>query len=377
MRLIFILMNKYLKLAGKIDWIMVVAVVLLISLGLLLIYSTSASASGMFDYANLKKQILAVAIGIIFFILLVFIDYKLFKNFAYFLYILMIVLLVAVLIFGSEIRGTKGWFNFGFFQFQPAELAKIILLIILAKYFASISGKLSMFRHIIISGIITFIPVGLIMMQPDFGSALVLVFLWFVMLFISGIKRNYIAILGGSGTFIGWIVWQFVFKDYQKERILTFLHPNRDPLGSGYNIIQSKIAVGSGGLLGKGLGYGSQSQLKFLPAQQTDFIFAALSEELGFFGGLLLLTLFFILLLRIINISKNSRDEFGLMIGIGAVLILIFQILVNVGMNMGLLPVTGIPLPFVSYGGSSLISILILMGILQSVYVRNKGLTFE
>lgn len=370
-------MNKFFRIFKKIDWVKSVVIVLLISLGLLLIYSTSGSASGSFDYTNLKKQILAIIIGAVLFFLFTYFDYKIFKNYAYFLYILMMVMLLAVLLFGSEIRGTKGWFNLGFFQFQPAELAKIVLLLILAKYFASISGKLSMFRHIIISGLITLLPVFLIMLQPDFGSALVLLFLWVVMLFISGIKRSYIAVLGGSGFFIGWILWHFGFKDYQKDRILTFLNPNSDPLGSGYNIIQSKIAVGSGGLLGKGLGYGSQSQLKFLPAQQTDFIFAVLAEELGFFGGILLLVLFFILLARIINISKNSRDEFGLMIGIGATLILIFQILVNVGMNMGLLPVTGIPLPLVSYGGSSLISVLLLMGILQSIYVRNKGLSFE
>lgn len=370
-------MNKFIKILRKIDWIACIAILLLVSLSLLLIYSTSTSTSGSLDYTNLKKQILAISIGIVLFFLLVFVDYKIFKNYAYLLYGLMILTLVSVLIFGSEIRGTKGWFNFGFFQFQPAELAKIVLLIILAKYFASISGKLSIFRHIIVSGLITLLPVALVMMQPDFGSALVLLFLWIIMLVISGIRRSYLFILGGSGTLLGWILWQFIFKNYQRERILTFINPNRDPLGSGYNIIQSKIAVGSGGLVGKGLGYGSQSQLKFLPAQQTDFIFAVLSEELGFIGGVLLLVLFFILLIRIVNISKNSRDEFGLMIGIGAVLIIIFQVIVNVGMNMGLLPVTGIPLPFVSYGGSSLISILILMGILQSIYIRNKGLSFE
>lgn len=367
-------MTQFIQLLKKIDWLLPTVVVLLISLSIVLVYSTSGSTTGGFDFSNLKKQIIFAAIGLLFFILVSLFDYHLLKNYAYALYVIMVVVLLGVLLFGTEIRGTKGWFTFGSFQIQPAEIAKVVLLIILARYFASITGKMSAFRYIVISGLITLIPAGLIILQPDFGSALVLIFLWLAMLFISGIKKIYVASLSGGGFAFGLVLWKFVFRDYQKERILTFLNPTRDPLGAGYNIIQSKIAIGSGGWLGKGLGYGSQSQLKFLPAQQTDFIFAVLAEELGLLGAFLLLTLFCFLLLRMIKIVRAARDDFGLMLGVGVILIFLFQIIVNVGMNMGILPVTGIPLPLVSYGGSSLISMLILVGILESVAVRSKKL---
>lgn len=369
-------MIQIFKLIRKFDWLLVATVVLLISLSVVLIYSTSGSATGEFDFSNFNKQIIFAILGLLFFILMSLFDYQLLKNYAYALYVIMNVVLVGVLLFGTEIRGTKGWFTFGSFQIQPAEIAKVVLLIILARYFASITGKMSTLRYVVISGLITLIPAGLIILQPDFGSALVLIVLWLAMLLISGIKRIYVVALSGSGFAVGWILWKFIFKDYQKERILTFLNPTRDPLGSGYNIIQSKIAVGSGGWWGKGLGYGSQSQLKFLPAQQTDFIFAVLAEELGFLGASLLLVLFCFLLLRLMLIVRRAKDDFGLMLGIGAILIFLFQIIVNVGMNMGILPVTGIPLPLVSYGGSSLISMLILIGILQSVAIRSKKLKF-
>ncbi|MFH2105229.1 MAG: rod shape-determining protein RodA [Parcubacteria group bacterium] len=369
-------MFQIVKHLRKLDWLLLAAVILLISLSIVLIYSTSGSTAGEFDFSNLHKQVIFVALGLLFFTLASFFDYQLLKNYAYTLYIIMIVVLVGVLVFGTEIRGTRGWFTFGSFQVQPAEIAKVVLLIILARYFASITGKMSTFRYVVISGLITLIPAGLIILQPDFGSALVLIFLWLAMLLISGIKRIYVAMLGGGGFAIGWILWKFIFKDYQRERILTFLNPARDPLGAGYNIIQSKIAVGSGGWLGKGLGYGSQSQLKFLPAQQTDFIFAVLAEELGFLGASLLLVLFCFLLLRMMRAVRGARDDFGLMLGVGVIVIFLFQIIVNVGMNMGMVPVTGIPLPLVSYGGSSLISMLILVGILQSVAIRSKKLKF-
>ena len=367
---------QFIQLLKKLDWLLLTSVVLLISVSVVLIYSTSGSTAGEFDFSNLKKQIIFAVLGLLSFFIVSLIDYQLLKNYAYALYIIVVIILMGVLIFGTEIRGTKGWFTFGTFQFQPAEIAKVILLIILARYFASITGKMSTFRYVIISGIITLIPAGLIILQPDFGSALVLIFLWLAMLLISGIKRIYVAMLSGGGLAVSWILWALVFKDYQKERILTFLSPTRDPLGSGYNIIQSKIAVGSGGWFGKGLGYGSQSQLKFLPAQQTDFIFAVLAEELGFLGASLLLVLFCFLLLRMMKIVRGARDAFGLMLGVGAIIIFLFQIIINVGMNMGILPVTGIPLPLVSYGGSSLISMLILVGVLQSVAIRSKKLKF-
>ena len=365
------------KVFKKFDWFLSLTVFSLVGLGIILIYSTSGSTRGDFDFTNLKKQIIFALVGLLLFFFIALVDYQLLKKYIYILYILMILSLLGVLFFGTEIRGTKGWFTFGYFQIQPAEFAKVVLLIILARYFANVTGKISVLRHVVVSGLLTLIPVGLIMLQPDFGSSLILIFMWLAMLLVSGVKRSYIAMLGGGASLVGWLLWQLVFRAYQKERILTFLYPNRDPLGSGYNIIQSKIAIGSGGWLGKGLGYGSQSQLKFLPAQQTDFIFAVLAEEWGFLGASLLLVLFCLMLIRIIRITKNASDGFGLMLGIGAVSIILFQIIVNVGMNLGIFPVTGIPLPLVSYGGSSLVSILLLVGIIQSVIIHRGKLSFK
>jgi rod shape determining protein RodA len=225
---------------------------------------------------------------------------------------------------------------------------------------------------VIVSGLLALVPFTLVLMQPDLGSALVYLVMWLGLLLFSGIKRVYSLILVVSGILVSWGAWAFALKDYQKNRIISFLNPAADPLGSGYNVIQSKIAVGSGGLFGRGLGHGSQSQLRFLPEQHTDFIFAVLTEELGFLGGFLLLFLFLILFVRMIKAGKFSRDEFGIILAIGAVIIFTFQIFTNVGMNIGILPVTGIPLPLVSYGGSALLIFLMLIGLIESVFVRGR-----
>lgn len=355
----------YLK---QLDWFLFLTAILLVSLGMAAILSTTWGE--MNSYKILDKQVIAAIAGIFLFFLLTLLNYQLLKNYAYIFYLVMIGVLIVVLFLGKEIRGTKGWFDFGFFQFQPTEFAKIVLLIILAKYFSSVSGKPRQIRHIIVSGLLTFVPVGLILVQPDLGSALILVLLWILMLLISGIKKEYIAVLILLGLSISWIGWNFVLASYQKDRILSFINPMRDPLGAGYHMIQSKIAIGSGKLIGRGLGHGPQSQLKFLPDQHTDFIFAVISEELGFLGAVFLLSLFCFLLLRIVKISKKVKDEFGLMLTLGACFLFLIQIFINIGMNVGVLPVTGVPLPFVSYGGSALLFSFILLGILESITVR-------
>jgi len=356
---------SYLK---QFDWFLFLAALFLIGVGMAAILSTVWGKEELMVILN--KQIIAAAIGVVVIFILALINYKIFINYAYVIYAISITSLIAVLILGDNIRGTKGWFNFGFFQLQPAEFAKLALLIILAKYFSSISGKPSRIQHILVSGALTLVPVALIIMQPDLGSALVLVFLWMLMLLISGIKKKYIATLVAVGFFIVLISWSFILKPYQKERIMTFVDPMRDPLGAGYHMIQSKIAVGSGNLYGRGLGHGTQSQLNFLPDQHTDFIFAVISEELGFMGAFLLLALLCFLLFRFIKISKKARNEFGLMLALGGCFLLLIQITINIGMNIGVLPITGVPLPFVSYGGSALITCMALIGILQSVVVR-------
>jgi len=357
--------TSYLK---QFDWFLFLAAVLLCILGIAAILSTTWGSEN--SIRILDKQVIAAVAGIFLIFILTFLNYQIFKNYAYIFYIFMIFTLLAVLFFGKEIRGTKGWFDFVFFQFQPTEFAKIVLLIILAKYFSSISGKPHQIKHILVSGILTFIPVGLILAQPDLGSALILVLLWVLMLLVSGIKKEYIALLFFLGLGLFLLAWNHALAPYQKDRILSFVNPMRDPLGAGYHMIQSKIAIGSGKLFGRGLGHGPQSQLNFLPDQHTDFIFAVISEELGFLGAIILLFLLCFLLLRIVKISKRVKDEFGLMLTLGTCFLFLIQIFINIGMNIGVLPVTGVPLPFLSYGGSALLFSFIILGILESITVR-------
>lgn len=366
-------MNKIVLNLKQFDWFILITVVLLAFIGLVMIYSATLGEMG----SKISKQAIALSIGLILFFILSFIDYRLLKNYAYIIYILANCLLLAVLLIGKTVRGMSGWFDLGFFQLQPSELAKFALLIILAKYFASVTGKPSRFKFIIVSGILVFISTTLVAAEPDLGTALIFIFLWLGMLLFSGIKKIYIYLLGILGTSFSGLLWVFLLKDYQKDRILSFINPAKDPLGAGYNMIQSKIAVGSGGLIGRGLGHGPQSQLNFLPEQHTDFIFAVLAEELGLVGVILLLGLFSFLFLRIIGIAFKSRDDFSLMLVVGVIIMFSFQILVNIGMNIGILPVTGVPLPFVSYGGSALITNLLIFGLLESIIIRQKSIVFR
>ncbi len=366
-------MFKFLQVFKKLDWILFVAVIFLISLGLIAIISTTYQ-DGLQDFVI--KQIIAAVIGLIFLFALAFLDYRILQNYAYILYAIFSASLVLVLFFGTIFQGTRGWFNFGFFQFQPAEFVKIALIIVLARYFVQ-AKKQSNVIHIIVSGSITLVSAFLIMLQPDMGTALVLIVTWFGMLLISGIKKSYIFTIAIIGLAVVFVFWNFLLYDYQKDRILSFVSPEKDPLGAGYNMIQSKIAIGSGGMFGRGLGHGTQSQLKFLPAQHTDFIFAVISEELGFIGSGFMLILFFVLLFRILRTAIKARDEFGLMIACGVAIQFTFQILINIGMNLGILPIAGVPLPLVSYGGSAMLASLISLGIVESIYVRYRGLEFK
>lgn len=365
-------MRRFLEVLKRFDWWLFIILVIIVATGLILIYSTTTTEAQQFSDVFLR-QLLAFSLGLVVIFFLSFVDYEVFKRYAYVLYGLLIVLLVGVLVFGVELRGTKGWFDFGVLYFQPSEFGKVVLLIILSRYFASVSGKPSRFQFVVVSGLITLIPFILVLLQPDLGSALVYLAIWLGLLFFSGLKKRYIAFLFTGGFLASVFAWFFVLRDYQKARIISFLNPGADPLGSGYNLIQSKIAIGSGGVFGSGLGRGSQGQLSFLPERHTDFVFAVLNEELGFFGGALLLSFFMILFWRIISIGRRSRDEFGIMFSIGVICMFLFQILVNAGMNLGIMPITGIPLSLVSYGGSSLVTILMLFGILQSINVRGRN----
>jgi len=352
------------------DVTLLAAVVALMLMGLLTIFSTSYSFAET-DFLNFKKQALFSIIGILLMISATLFDYRMLKDYTGILYIAICLILATVLLFGYSIRGTTGWFNLGLFNFQPSEFAKTAMIIILAKYFSKASYS-SDLKKIIISVIYTFFPAVLIASQPDLGTCSVIVFVWFAMLVVCGTKKRYIAIILLLGALAFGLSWTYVLKEYQRDRIIAFVNPSLHPYSSGYNVIQSVVAIGSGKIWGKGLGHGSQSQLNFLPEKHTDFIFAVIAEEMGFIGLSIIFLLFGIIFYRLFRILDEARDNFGKLLTLGTLFMLIFHIAVNIGMNMAIMPVTGIPLPFVSYGGSSLLSLLILVGIVQNVYIRGK-----
>ena len=353
------------------DWILFITAFLLVCFGLAAIYSIGLSRE-IPDFLNFKKQIFSFIVGITLLFFFSFLDYKLLKNYYIVLYCLAAILLGVVLIFGRTIHGTTGWFSYGIFSFQPVEFVKLILIIFLAKYFSDYSRELGRFQYIILSGIFTGILIFLVLLQPDFGSALILFILWFGMLVVVGIKRSHLFLIFGLIAIMVIGSWFFALKPYQKDRVLTFLNPSFDPLGRGYSMTQSVVAVGSGKFFGRGLGFGSQSQLRFLPESQTDLIFAVIAEELGFAGVIFILGFFIILFYRISRNAREIGDDFGLFFTLGALILLFAQSFVNIGMNIGMAPITGITLPFISYGGSSLVTNLIILGVLESIFIRNK-----
>lgn len=361
---------------GKIDKVLFSAVLLLVIVGLITIFSVSYGGSGA-DLLNFKKQVIFAFIGFAGMLLATSVDYRMLKNYSGVFYISVIFLLIAVLFVGSLTRGTTGWFDLGYFSLQPAEFAKIVMIIVLAKCLSEMGNYSRITKKILVSGLYVALPVGLILLQPDLGSSLVIMFIWFCLLCVFGLMKKQILFFLLIGIITSAGSWAFVLKDYQKNRIMTFVDPQSDPLGSGYNVIQSMVAIGSGSVWGKGLGHGSQSQLNFLPEKHTDFIFAVIAEELGFIGGALVLILFAIIFYRLFMIAEEAQDNFGKLIVLGTVFLLVFHMLINIGMNMGIMPVTGIPLPFVSYGGSSLVAFLLMIGVVQSIYVNGRRYRFE
>ncbi|OGZ33154.1 MAG: rod shape-determining protein RodA [Candidatus Portnoybacteria bacterium RIFCSPLOWO2_12_FULL_39_9] len=352
----------------KLDWSLIIIILLLNASGLLAIKNTSE------DLTNFYKQILFIGLGLFLMLFFSFLDYRILKNNSLILIVLYLVclfLLGGLFFWGREIRGAASWFKFGFLNFQPIELAKIIIILILAKYFSLRHIEMYRIRHIITSGVYVGLPTLLVLFQPDLGSVVVLGSVWLGIMLMAGIKMRHLIILTLIAAVLITSSWFWLLKDYQKQRILTFINPGTDPYGSGYNLVQSLIAIGSGGLFGRGLGQGSQSQLKFLPEHQTDFIFAAIAEQGGLVGVVFLLTLFAFLFWRIIRIALSSLNNFSRLFAVGLVIMLFSQTIINIGMNMGVLPITGLTLPLVSYGGSSLLTIFLGLGILQSIKARS------
>lgn len=281
--------------------------------------------------------------------------------------------LLFLFVLGSVFKGAKSWFDFGSFAFQPVDFAKLTIILLLAKYFSRRHIEIANIRHILTSGFYTLIIFMLVFLQPDFGSAIIIFLIWFSMVLFSGISKRHLAAVFLTGILVFGGLWSFVFKDYQKARIVSFINPLTDLSGAGYNAYQSTIAVGSGEILGKGIGLGSQSKLKFLPEYETDFIFAAFSEEWGFIGVVILFGLYGVVFWRIIDIAKKGATNFETLYGLGLGAFILSHFVVNVGMNIGLMPITGITMPFMSYGGSHLLAEFLGIGILmgQGVYARS------
>lgn len=355
----------------KFDWILIVATLLLLSVGLLALYSISVTEKPADGMTFFGRQMVAFVIGFVIMVVFSLLDYHYFKSHSKIIYFLMLILLLAVLLMGSLVRGTTGWISIGFINFQPVELAKILLILSLASFITKSKAMLSELSRIIASFGIAGTAIFLVLRQPDFGSALVLVSILVTMLLLSGIEWKYLASLFFLGILSIIITW-FLLADYQKNRIINFVNPENDPKGSGYNVIQSMIAVGSGGMSGKGLGHGSQSQLNFLPENHTDFIFAVIAEEFGVFGVGVVMLLMCVIFYRIKKIAEISMDNFGYLIVAGSMAMFFTQVVVNIGMNIGVMPVTGIPLIFLSYGGSSLISSFIVIGIINNIFISSR-----
>ncbi|MBI5621998.1 rod shape-determining protein RodA [Candidatus Falkowbacteria bacterium] len=351
------------------DWVLMGSAFLLVSFGLAVVYGVTLSRE-VPDWSNLQKQGIAAVLGFVLFFLFSLLDYTLLYRLVYWFYGLSVALLSAVLIFGVTIRGTRGWFSLAGFNFQPVEFVKIAVIIMLAYYFSRRTRPFNQMRYFLVSGLLVFVLFALVILQPDFGSGLMLFFIWLGLLLIIGPRPRQLLSFAAVGVVAFVVLWNFVFAPYQQDRLRTFINPQADPLGSGYNVTQSVIAIGSGGLVGRGLSFGSQSQLKFLPEAQTDFVFAVIAEEFGLLGVLLLLGLFTVMMYRLYKIARRCRDDFPLFLILGVMVLLLSQLLMNIGMNLGMAPVTGITLPLVSYGGSSLLFMLFALGLAHSVRTR-------
>ncbi len=359
---------------SKIKFAPLLPVLLLAFLSLLTLASLSISdESSLWAF---KRQFIWFGLGILTFLVVAnFFDYKILLKhnvLSLLLYAFCLTLLILVLFFGSKSRGSLGWFDFYFFQFQPAELAKLALLIILSKYFSKWHTEIWHPGRLAVSIFYTGIFFILVAIQPDLGSAIIFIILWLGLLIASGLKLRHFLIFLVIGVMVFGLGWNYFLEDYQKERITSFFNPSSDVLGAGYNVLQSKISIGSGSWFGRGLGQGIETQLRFLPEAKSDFFLAAFVEEWGFVGAVFLIGLLVWFILSLINIGLSATDNFSKLFIFGYLLIFFSQVIINFGANLGFLPVTGLPLPFLSYGGSNLIIHFLSLGIIQSINLRKS-----
>jgi len=352
------------------DWPLFILTISITLVGVLFIYSATFSSESEYLRTIYLRQVEWMFYGIIIMILCASVDYRFFERSSYLFYLLLLFLLASVLLHSRAIAGSQRWISFAGFNIQPSEFAKVILILTLARFFNDKRESRAIgFKGLFLPTIIALIPAGLIAKQPDMGTAVVIAFIFVSMAFVAGIRKKTIIIITTAGVVMVPLLW-FSLKTYQKNRILAMLDPTTDPLGIGYHIIQSKIAIGSGGVFGKGLFAGTQSKLNFLPEKHTDFIFSVFSEEVGFAGATILLILYLFLLLRMVDTISKSADKGGSLIAVGGTAMLGFHIFYNVAMTVGITPIVGIPLPLFSYGGSSLVTNYAIIGMLLSVSMR-------
>jgi rod shape determining protein RodA len=345
------------------DWLLALLTLPIVGAGLVAMISFNG------DNHFFGRQILWVAVSFVVFFIVSQFDVRVLKRtdilvglFAFFSF-----LLGVLFVLGHRSNGAQSWFSLGGFSFQPSDFITIVVVLMLSKYFSRRHVEIAHFKHILVSGMYALVPFLLVFLQPDFGSAIIIFMIWFGMALVAGISKRHLLFLGVVGIAVFAVLWLFLFKPYQKDRISNFIHPYADIRGSGYNAHQAAIAVGSGKVLGKGIGFGTQSRLQFLPEFQTDFIFAAFAEEWGFVGSVLLLFVYGLLLFRILNIALYGSSNFEMLFGVGVAIYLISHVIINVGMNLNIMPVTGITLPFMSYGGSHLVTEYLALGILSSM----------
>ncbi len=356
-------LNRIHKISSGIDWLLILFMIPVLGAGLVTMKSFT-EATPYFSH-----QLIWIAISFVVLIILSHIDFRFLKrtDVLVILFAIFSGLLLLLFVIGHTAKGAQSWFNFGSFSFQPSDLMKLVVILMLSKYFSRRHIEIGNIKHILISGLYALIPFLLVFFQPDFGGSIIIFCIWFGMTLVSGISKKHLLIVLGLGLMSFIILWSFIFVPYQKDRIINFVQPLSDIRGSGYNVYQSTIAVGSGQFLGKGVGFGTQSRLKFLPEYQTDFIFAAYAEEWGFVGVIILFILLGLIIWRILKISLLGSTNFEILYGLGFSIYLMSHFIINIGMNLGIMPVTGITLPFMSYGGSHLITEFIGLGILMGM----------
>ena len=361
------------------DFILLLLALALVTYGALLIYSASLNAypggvSGL-DHPLVKQAAFAIAgLGIAF--LVAWLDYRIFGQMAPALYVLALIMLAAVLVIGDSAYGSRRWFTFAGMQIQASEVAKLLMIVALARFLADRQTQMQRVGVFLLSMGMAALPAALVMAEPDMGTAIIFGAIWAAMVLVAGAPGRYMLVLVGLLLSAIPFATLAVLGEYQRERIGLWLNPNADPLGGGFNILQAEISVGSGGIFGKGLTEGSQTQLDFLQTQTTDYIFSVLGEELGLVGGVILLTLFTVLLFRGLRAAQLARDPFGRLVATGIVVMVLFQVFINIAVNIRLLPVTGIPLPFVSQGGSSLVTLFAAVGLLEGIVLRHRQIEF-